>query len=169
MNLLEKVKVPVGYLVIQSYDLDGHLIDQVEGENIIVNNGREALAHLMGNDSTLDWHIDAIKLSNGGYGSNADPSDITVMKPVNVTDEDLFNTPLFTKEITDANISFPDTRKVVFSSSMEANEGNYGDSQDYSEAGLYYRNGTLMFTHRAFGYVIKNDKTRLAITWTFTF
>jgi len=165
MNVSEKVSVPNGYLVIKSYDINGKLVDQVEGYNIITNDGREALAHLMGNDSTLDWYVDEIQLSDGGHN----PVDVTEMLPVNVTDTDLFHAAVFTKAITDANISFPSTRKVTFSSSMETTEGNGTGTQAYSEAGLFYRSGTFMFTHKTFGYVIKNNTTRLVITWTFTF
>ena len=162
----ESVPVPNGYLVIKSYNTSGRLIDQVEGYNIITNEGREALAHLMGNDSADDWFVDTIKLSDGGHN----PIDVTEMLPVNVTDTDLFNAAIFTKSITTvSNISFPSVRKVTFSSSMETTEGNAGGTQAYSEAGLFYRGGTIMFTHKTFGYVIKNNTTRLVITWTFTF
>lgn len=148
------------------------------GENIVVNDGREALARLLGND-TGNWFVDYMKFGSGGH----DPADPTIMKSVDVTDTDLYSvvgggTPAhaggeaynFEFDVT-SSTTWPSvgSRKVVFEGIVEATEGNDTGTLEYSEAGLYYNGGTAMFAHKAFGYIVKNNTIRLVATWTFTF
>lgn len=184
MDFIDAIKVPEGIFQLRSYDVrTGQLIDFVEGTNIVVNYGREALARLLGaHDPSLDppdgdytgvisWHVDKMKFGNGGHN----PLDVTEMLAVSVADTDLYATnPLQVFEA-DTTVSWPSfgSRKVTFTASMEAAEGNSPtdliDPYEYSEAGLYYSEGTMMFAHKAFGYVVKNSTIRLVATWTFTF
>lgn len=168
MNLFDSVKVPVGIFQLSSYDArSGRLLERIEGENIVVNDGREALARLLGNDGgPTTWYVDTIKFGDGGHN----PLDVTEMLPVDITDSDLYGTEHFSTAVT---VTFPALKKVTFTGTVEAAEGNSpGDTIDpneYSEAGLYYNGGLLMFAHKSFGYVVKNSTIRLVATWTFTF
>ena len=185
MDFIDAIKVPEGVFQLRSYDVrTGQLVDFVEGTNIVVNYGREALARLLGaHDPVADppdgvytgvisWHVDKMKFANGGH----DPLDVTVMLPVSVTDTDLTPDPdpdqLFEADVVATWPSFG-SRKVTFTAYMEAAEGNSPtdliDPYSYSEAGLYFSEGNLMFAHKAFGYVVKNSTIRLMATWTFTF
>lgn len=186
MEFFDTIKVPEGRFQLWAYnDATGKLVDYVEGNNIVVNNGREALARLLGaHDPTapgetpdgdftgvLSWSVDTLKFGNGGH----DVVDVTIMNAVSVTDDDLYATdPLQVFEAA-TTASWPSfgSRKVTFTATMEAAEGNSPtdliDPYEYSEAGLYYASGTMMFAHKAFGYVVKNSTIRLVATWTFTF
>jgi len=137
----------------------------VHGENIVVNNGREALARLLGNASG-DWFVDTMKFGKGGH----DPSDPTIMVAVDITDDDLYDTSASYPEIdVTATTTWPALRKVQFEAEVAAGVGNGTGVLEYSEAGLYYNGGTVMFSHKAFGYIVKNDTIRLVADWTFTF
>lgn len=165
MRLMDKVWVPEGSLRVQAYDGLGRLVDDFEGPNIVVNDGREALARLLGNNSSQDWFVDTMKFGDGGHNP-ANPSE---MVAVAVTDSDLYGTTHISKDVTGAGTTWPETKKVTFTASIEASEGNGTGTLEYSEAGLYYNSGTQMFAHKAFGYIIKNSTIRIVATWTFTF
>ena len=168
MFLADLVQPPTGHVNIKVYDKLGKLIDEIDGDNVIVNDGRIALAHWTGGDVGSSWLIDHIKYSDGGH----DPSDPTQMLPVYVSDTDLHHTPIFSKALQSSDVSYPATnsRTVQFSSSMETSEGNgTSGTQAYSEVGLYYNHGTKLFAHKTFGYVIKNSSNRLVVTWSFIF
>jgi len=135
----------------------------VTGENIVVNDGREALARLLGADPG-DWFVDTMKFGDGGH----DVVDQTIMETVDVTDDDLYGTEHFSYDVT-STTTWPALRKVQFVATVEAAEGNGAGTLEYSEAGLFYDSGTVMFAHKAFGYIVKNNTIRLVATWTFTF
>jgi hypothetical protein len=179
MELIDTMRVPEGFFQLHSYDAEsGQLLDVVEGHNIVVNHGREALARLLGNhdpgsdpptgdySGVASWHVDTMRFGDGGH----DPGDQTVMVTVSVTDEDLYGTEHIAKT---AAATWPAERKVTFTSTVEAAEGNGSGFLEYSEAGLYYGVGagtsTWMFAHKAFGYIVKNNTIKLVATWTFTF
>jgi hypothetical protein len=103
-----------------------------------------------------------MKFGDGGH----DPLDQTSMVAVDVTDDDLYGNIHISKAVT---VSWPALRKVTFEATVETTEGNGTGFLEYSEAGLYYNSGTAMFSHKAFGYIVKNDTIRLVATWTFTF
>ena len=165
MQLHDKVYVPEGVLEIRLYDAQGRLQDYVVGRNMVVNDGREALARLLGNDGTQDWFVDTMKFGDGGHN----PANPAEMVEVFVTDTDLYGTIHISKDVTGVGTTFPSTKKVTFTASVEAAEGNGAGTLEYSEAGLYYDGGNSMFAHKAFGYIIKNDTMRIVATWTFTF
>ena len=179
MNLIDTVRVPDGIFVLSSYDAEsGRLIDRVNGHNIVVNHGREAMARLLGaHDPSGDppggdytgvasWNVDTMRFGDGGHN----PGDQTVMLTVSVTDEDLYGTEHIAKI---AAATWPEERKVTFTSTIEAAEGNGAGTLEYSEAGLFYGvsdgASTWMFAHKAFGYIVKNNTIKLVATWTFTF
>lgn len=166
MHLIDSVPIPEGFFRMWAYNVDGQLVDYVEGQNIVVNDGRNALSRLIGGDTSLgdlaDWTVDAIKFGDGGHN----PADVTQMVTVDVTDADLYGSTIISKPVT---VTFPATRQVQFTATIDTTEGNGSGTQEYSEAGLYYNGGTLMFAHKAFGYVVKNSTIRLTATWLFTF
>lgn len=166
MNLIDSIKIPDGVFVLSAYDANsGRLVDRVEGHNIVVNDGREALARLLGNDSGQDWFVDTMKFGDGGH-EVADPTD---MVAVDVTDADLYGNIHISKDVTGAGTTWPATRKVQFVATVAAGEGNGAGTLEYSEAGLYYDSGNSMFAHKAHGYIVKNNTIQLVATWTFTF
>jgi hypothetical protein len=166
LGLYDKVSVPEGVFKLYAWGPNGTLVDYVEGHNIVVNGGRNALSRLIGGDTSLgalaDWTVDTIKFGDGGHN----PSDPTEMIAVDVTDSDLYGSIIISKSVTTI---FPATRQVQFSATVETSEGNGSGTQEYSEAGLYYDSGTTMFAHKSFGYVVKNSTIRLTATWLFTF
>lgn len=182
MELFDAIKVPEGFFQLHAYDANsGQLVDKVEGYNIVVNHGREALARLLGaHDPGSDpptgdytgvasWHVDTMRFGDGGHQTT--PSfDPLVMLTVAVTDEDLYGTEHIAKT---AAATWPAERKVTFTSTIEAAEGNGAGTLEYSEAGLFYGvsdgASTWMFAHKAFGYIVKNNTIKLVATWTFTF
>jgi len=106
-----------------------------------------------------------MKFGDGGHTATVPPG----MVAVDVTDTDLYGAIHISKDVTGAGTTFPATRKVTFTATVEAAEGNGTGVLEYSEAGLYYNAGTQMFSHKSFGYIVKNDTIRLVATWTFTF
>ena len=106
--------------------------------------------------------MDTMKFGDGGH----DPLDVTSMVAVDVTDDDLYGTIHISKAVA---VTWPSLRKVNFQATVEAAEGNGAGVLEYSEAGLYYNSGTAMFSHKAFGYIVKNNTIRLVADWTFTF
>jgi hypothetical protein len=165
MNLFDSIKVPVGVFDLRAFDASsGSLVQHVTGENIVVNDGREALARLLGNDPG-DWYVDTMKFGDGGHTAGTPPG----LETVDVTDTDLYGTIHISKDVTGAGTTWPATRKVTFTATVEAAEGNGAGSLEYSEAGLYYNAGASMFAHKAFGYIVKNATIRLVATWTFVF
>jgi hypothetical protein len=182
MDLYDHIMVPEGFFQLHVYDApSGKLVDYVEGHNIVVNDGREALARLLGNHDPIlnpppsgvtSWYVDTLSFGDGGH----DPDNIgdqTIMTPVLVTDTDLYGTKHISRPVT---VSWPSYRKVVFEATVESTEGNHPSPpavNEYSEAGLFYGDtpgtSTVMFAHKSFGYVVKNETIRLVATWTFTF
>jgi len=186
MEFFDDVKVPEGFFQLHAYDArSGKLVDYVEGHNIVVNDGREALARLLGHhDPVLDpilsgpaagvvsWYVDTLAFGDGGHDPDS-VGDQTVMTPVLVTDTGLYGTTHVTRPVT---VTWPSYRKVVFEATVESTEGNHPSPpavNEYSEAGLFYGtspgNSMVMFAHKSFGYVVKNETIRLVATWTFTF
>ncbi len=169
MKLFDKVDVS-GSLMIRSYDLQGRLLESREGQNIVVNDGREALARLLGGDLSLgsdlsNWTVDTMKFGDGGHQTTP-TFDPTILLPVSVEDDDLYGTEHVAEAVA---TTWPADRKVMFEATIEASEGNGTGTLEYSEAGLYYNSGAAMFAHKAFGYIVKNDTIKIVAQWTFTF
>jgi hypothetical protein len=173
MNLLDAIKVPMGHFQLDSYDaFTGQLLDHIEGANIVVNDGREALARLLGNSGpdggVTTWYVDTMKFGKGGHN----PGDVLEMVEVLVTDSDLYDQTadhITVDQDVTGTTTWPAARKVTFEATVEAAEGNGSGVLEYSEAGLYYDSGSIMFAHKAFGYIVKNNTIKLVATWTFTF
>jgi len=173
MRLDDHVYIPDGVLELRAYNTQGKLLDYVHGGNIVVNGGREALARLMGNDPG-SWSVDAMKFGDAGH----EPLTPHNMVPVDVSDTDLYGTTHVTIGLTGSgvgdfqtmDVNWPvEGKKVQFVAPVEADQGNGTDTAEYSEAGLFYNNGSIMFAHKSFSYIIKNSTIRLVATWTFTF
>jgi hypothetical protein len=136
-----------------------------------VNDGRESLARLVGNSGAYGgvttWYPDTMKFGKGGHN----PLNQLEMVTVSVTDTDLYDqgaTPAYypDKSVT---VTHPALRKVSFESTVDVGEGNGTGTLEYSEAGLFYDSGAVMWSHKAFGYIVKNNTIKLVATWTFTF
>ncbi|RLC66196.1 MAG: hypothetical protein DRH97_06850, partial [Chloroflexi bacterium] len=138
----------------------------------MVNDGREALARLLGADPG-DWFVDFMKFGSGGHN----PDDATEMGSVDVTDDDLYSVGgggdwshaggeayNFEYDVTSTTTWPSPLRKVQFEATVEATEGNGAGTLEYSEAGLFYDSGTVMFAHKAFGYIVKNNTIKLVAT-----
>jgi len=169
MNLLDSITVPEGFFQLRAIEAStGRLVDYVEGHNIVVNDGRESLARLVGNSGAANgvttWYPDTMKFGKGGHN----PLNQLEMVTVSVTDTDLYDGGASwpDKSVT---VTFPSVRKVSFEATVDVGEGNGTGTLEYSEAGLYYDSGAVLWAHKAFGYIVKNNTIKLVATWTFTF
>jgi hypothetical protein len=172
MNLFDSITVPDGFFQLRAVEArTGRLVDYVEGHNIVVNDGREALARLIGNSGAANgvttWYVDTMSFGKGGHN----PINQLEMVTVSVTDFEMYDQGATPADYPDetVTISFPSDRKVTFEATIEAAEGNGSGTLEYSEAGLFYDSGQKMFSHKAFGYIVKNNTIKLVATWTFTF
>lgn len=148
--------VPIGWLEILLIDAKTRaIVQKIAGENIVVDGGRHALAHLWAGDDAVNQVITQMQFGDG------------VVAP-DVTDAALSGTVIITKPTTaDFPVAVPDT-KVRFTATVDQGEGNGPGSQNYTEAGLLTANNTLA-AHRVFGLVTKTSDLIIQATWTFTF
>lgn len=185
MEFKDNVKVPTGWLTICAYDGRGRLIDKMEGENIVVNYGREALARLLGgHDPVADaaalvgtpyegietWVVNTMGFGKGGH----DAGDPLIMEAVSVTDTALYDETVNHPRVEAVATWSAGDRKVTFTAEVDTTEGNGTGTLEYSEAGLFFGDTTggdsdVLFAHKAFGYIVKNNTIKLVATWTFTF
>ncbi len=131
------------------------------GDNIVTNQGRSNLAHLLAGDETTDRIVDNLKAGDGGH----DPLNPTVPLPVDASDTALFGTLIISKTTT---YDFPDGAtgyRVRFTADILPAEGNGTGSQEYSEVGLYDVTGRMM-THKTFGLITKTADFGLSFRYT---
>ena len=152
---------------------DGAVVEHVEDHNIVVNGGRQALAHLFGGDWRADTgtprgYCTEMRFGDRGH-QTADP---TLPKASAVTRTQLFcideaRPYLITKS--PLTVDYPSTLEVRFTTTVGAAEGNTAaGSAGYSEVGLYRADGTLA-AHKTFGLITKTDDFEITFRWKFTF
>lgn len=176
-----------GYFKIESFDLEGNLIDTYEHKNLIMDNGRKNIASFMaGFDSPS--RIDKLVLGTQGHG-------ISVLDPK--TEADGFvssRTSLFSEETSsyEYSLNFTPTTNGDYADVVESDlgagskikvtltdmfleyqieiagsAGNNGSSVPYTEACFYA--GTNIFAMRCYPVRVKDSSTRFVITWQFQF
>lgn len=169
MNLIDHMKVPEGWLVIRAYDAsNGRLLETIEGPNIVVNHGREALARLLGGHDPIadaaalvgtdyegieSWVVNTMAFGDGGH-QTVPAFDPLVMEAVSVTDTALHSTTVDHPILEAVATWDAGARKVTFTTTVEAADGNGAGTLEYSEAGLFFGDSTpgdsaLMFSHKA--------------------
>lgn len=145
---------------------DGVVTLHHEKHNLIVNGARKALAHLIGEASSI-YRVDTFKLGTGGHM----PGDILTPISPTVTDTDL-ELPAFTKAIDHGADTYlptpPAETSIMFTVAIEKYEGNGSGIVAYTEAGLATANGTL-FARETFPAIVKNSSRRVTFQWSILF
>lgn len=176
-----------GYFKIDSYDLQGNLIDTYEHSNLIMDKGRENLCTFMAGFSGSS-RITKLVLGTQGHGA-------TLLDPKTSSDGFVSSrTSLFSEETSsyEYTISFVPTTNGGYATVTESNSGagskvkitqsvnllsyetevagpaaNNGSSVPYTEAAFYA--GTKIFAMRCFPVRVKDATTKFVITWSFQF
>lgn len=176
-----------GYFKIESYDLEGNLLDTYEHKNMIMDNGRRNIAQYMAGFTT-PTAINRLALGTEGHG-------ISVLDPK--TEADGFvasRTSLFSEEtssyeyyidfvpttngdyatVTETDVGAGSKIKVTLSDmfleyqiEISGDAANNGSSVPYTEACFYA--GSNIFAMRCFPVRVKDATTRFIITWQFQF
>ena len=175
-----------GYFKIDTYDLDGNLLDTFEEKNLIMDKGRNNLASYSAGFGGSP--ITKFVLGTQGHG-------LSLLDPKTALDGFVSSrTKLFSEDSTSYEyyISFVPTTNGGFATVTETNAGagskvkvsvatnlityeievagnaaNNGGSVPYTEAGFYA--GTNLFAMRCYPVRVKDISTRLVITWQFQF
>lgn len=176
-----------GYFKIQSYDLEGNLIDSFEENNLIMDKGRNALATFCSGFATPS---SINRFAIGTMGSGDTVLDPKVYPEFNSTLTSLFSEqsssayeyyidfiPTTSGELAtvmESDVGAGSTLKVTLEDSLlsyeitlSASAANNGSSVPYTEACFYA--GTEIFAMRCFPVRVKDATTRLVITWQFQF
>lgn len=152
MNNQELIN-PLGEVEIIALDENGHEIDRIFNNNLVVLNGRQRLAKLLSGDS--DVVIDYFRI---GTGTTAPVSSNTALQtPVNISSG-------VTQKAIDG-FDFPATNKVRFNMSLTSAQGNGNEITEY---GLYLEDDVL-FARVVLPPFNKTSAASLNIRWTITF
>lgn len=146
MNRIDTIN-PRGIFELRMYDDCGRLLESYVDDNLIVNNGRDAIVDLIGSG-------DSNKVVNQiSFGTNgADPvlTDTAITAP-------------FTKAVN--AVTYPATGQVQFAWSLELSENNGVTIREY---GLLCDDNTL-FARKVRADISKNNTVRLEGTWKIIF
>jgi hypothetical protein len=176
-----------GYFKIDSYNINGELIDTYEHKNMIMDNGRINMCTFMSGYSGSS-RISKLVLGTQGHGiSLLDPkteADGFVSSRDSLFSEDtssyeyniLINPTTNGQE---ADIIEDDSEagsKIIVTQNgnlltyeieIAGPAANNGSSVPYTEAGFYA--GTSLFAMRCFPVRVKDSTTKFIITWSFQF
>ena len=148
MNLSDNLLKPSGHIKVDIFR-HGELIEQMDGQNLVVVGYRQILAKLMGGATTADWAITQI-----GVGTSA-------VAPV------LGNTTLTGAFLKDVDtITYPSAQKVSFNFSLGTGDAN---GINISEFGLLSGNGTLFARKVRGAPLVKDSSISLTGYWVITF
>jgi hypothetical protein len=158
--------------VILTREDTGEVVDHYTSENLVVNGGRAAMAHMWAGEwftGPYLGYVNEMKFGDRGH-ETADP---TLPKETDVERTQLFcedesRPVIISKPVA---IDYPDGDQgttVRFTCTIAASEGNGTGRAGYSEAGLYRADGTLG-AHKTFGIITKTNEFVLTIRWTFKF
>lgn len=140
---------PKGTFHLKIYDKENNLIEEYTEQNLIVTNGKQALAKLIGGDDP-GYDKRVTKISFGTDGTPPAAGDTAITSP-------------FTKSIGSA--TFPDSTSVVFNWSLGYTEANGKAIQEF---GLLCIDNTL-FARRTRAVINKTSDLRLDGTWKIQF
>lgn len=136
-----------GRVKIAAYDQNGALIWGSQGDNLVVNLGRESAAKMA---ATGDSQYQFASVSFGTSDTPPSPSDTTITGAIDKAATSITN-PTF------------NTVEVV--AELGTTEGN---GTTFTEVGLMCDNGDL-YARRVFGSFAKTSASRLVVTWTIQF
>lgn len=136
---------PTGHLTLRVWR-GAELVEVIEGKNLIVNLGLDAMAAAIGGV------VDQVITSFGAGASGTSP-----------TSADTSLTAPFTKAID--TVTYPSTGIVVFTFSMANGEGN---GATYQEWGLFTTAGDL-FSRKTSTAIAKSSAIRIEGEWTISF
>lgn len=141
-------------------DIRGNIINTGRDSNIIMNQAKTDLAHLVANDAASSHVITEFAFGSGGH----DPNSIADALSVDPADTAL------TSEIsgirqTISSSSFPAFNSVTLTAQLGSSAGN---GQIISEYGLITGAGTL-FAKKTRGALTKTSDLILTINWTLVF
>jgi hypothetical protein len=159
-------------------DVTGHLIvrllhyktleivQEVDGQNLVVNGGRNAIAHLTAGDNVVNKAISQMTFGDGTTPPAV--TDTTLSGSTIITVNNLVSGGVTTHwEPPTFPASTPPTQ-VQFVAFVGQDDGNGSGSQNYTEAGLLCADGTLA-ARKVFGLLTKTSDLIVQSTWTFTF
>jgi len=140
---------PKGRVKIKVYNAEGALVDMLNGDNLVVNSGREACAILTATGDT-DKIVQDIAFGSGG------------------TIPDLTDTALVSQDLIKAlesTTAYPTQTSVKYIGICEITENN---GNQIREVGLFCADGTL-FARYYVGRIVKTSDIRVVVEWTITF
>jgi len=140
---------PKGRVKIKVYNAEGALVDMQQGDNLVVNGGREACAILTATGDT-DKIVQDIAFGSGG------------------TVPDLTDTALVSQNLIKAlesTTAYPTQTAVKYIGICETTENN---GNQIREVGLFCADGTL-FARYYVGRIVKTSDIRVVVEWTITF
>jgi hypothetical protein len=136
-----------GQVTLMAYDADGNLLWGSQGDNLVVNKGRENAANFA---ATGDSQYQFAQIAFGTSDTPTTPTDTAIAGAIN-------------KAAT--SITKPAFNKVQVVAELTTSEGN---GTTFREVGLLTANGDL-YARRVFGSFDKTVATRLVATWTIQF
>ena len=129
--------------------------------NLVVNESRRILAHLVRNADT-NFRVFQLRLGVGGHVSG----DILNPLPPTIGDVNL-NSTFFNKN--PQTVDFIENQTGLrFTFKLGNNEGNGAGVVAYTEAGLFTANG-LMFARETFEGLVKKDTRAIVFVWEILF
>lgn len=161
-SFTERGPCGVGFLTMIASKEDGEIVQIEHGRNLVLNQGRSAMAHLVGilgdGGAATSRYVDRMRFGD---------SDL----PTDVTQTNIQGAEIITKTPT---VDFPDLvldLKVRFTVTIGLNEGNLlgggpgAGTITYKEALLVCQNGDG-FSRKLTGNLTKNETIILTAVWT---
>lgn len=135
-----------GEVLLQIWNQDGQLIEEIKGENLIVNVGKQALATLLG-DADPDKRVSQIGFGTSGTATAGGDTNLQAA---------------FVKALD--GVTYSGT-SAIFEYALELNEYNGNTIREF---GLYTTDSTL-FSRIVRNPIEKTNQIRLTGTWKITF
>ena len=143
---VEAGPMPKGKLAIWKENVHTGKSELVEVANLVVDNAKNIMAHLLGSAAVADWGIAKMVFGTG----TTTPTETDVALEIPITPE---------KDVT---VDYPDTTSVRFTATLESTEAN---GFPVAEAGLY-SGSEGMFSRVVFGPLNKTSDFRFVFRWT---
>jgi len=156
MHVDKRLQLQIGLSGSISLKSNGILV--LEKSNIIVDAGLEKLSNTLAYGSPIVSHI---ALGDGLADTSTDPP--TIQDP-SASDTELVH-EIIRKAVSATIMS---NHAVRFSITLENNEGNGSGTVNYSEAGLFLSDGTML-SHVSFYPQTKSSENQLIFEWDISF
>jgi hypothetical protein len=142
----DKMPMPRGRVEIDVENLSSGEKKTVKIDNLVVDNAKNIMAHLLGGEAVADWAIGKMVFGTGTTAPTESDSGLEIP----LTPE---------KSVT---VDYPDTSSVRFTGVLESDEAN---GFPIAEAGLYTASEG-MFARIVFGPLSKSADFRFVFRWT---